>query len=288
MTNKLKLPPSPVRRTVELLLVLSVFAAISTVARGATDARVYIPHWEQGMTWSVELEPTELPNTGFDPTPPNPLEKPVAGPGVVWKFEIEKVVDVNPKARLYQMKVRQKDESSMTSADLVFAGELDDAGRMIALYVVKADYRYPVKGDETEIRRDYNKMSNGPFPVINDVNSVPCDFPYFYVPDATQDLTKSDGIWKEFKYERGLYEEVYLYTVRQTILLNAEKVVRPDVYKVEVDRTKNQDVYIRLKPDEHVVRLVFNSDHPWPVFGEGPKGRFWLLPDGDGKKPKQN
>jgi hypothetical protein len=24
-------------------------------------------------------------------------------------------------------------------------------------------------------------------------------------------------------------------------------------------------------------RLVFNSEYPWPVYGEGPRGKFWLV-----------
>jgi hypothetical protein len=107
MTNNLKLPRFHVRRTIELLLVSSALLGIRPEASRAEGPRVYIPQWEQGMTWSVELEPTELPNTGFEPIPPNPLEKKVPVPGVVWKFEVDKVVNVSPKARLYQIKVRQ-------------------------------------------------------------------------------------------------------------------------------------------------------------------------------------
>ena len=191
-------------------------------------------------------------------------------------FRSERVVEQG-LTRLYSVVVRPRDATKSTEADLVFAGQLDEAGQQVKLFLLKGTYRYPSKGTLSELRRDYNEMSAEPFPVVGGGNSIPLDFPCLYRAELG-DKDDSDGFWKEFSFYRPLLGEVYVHSVRQTVLFNTQKIRRPEVYKVALERKENQDVYLRLKPDNLVSRLVLNPWFPWPVFGESQKGRFWLIP----------
>jgi hypothetical protein len=194
-----------------------------------------------------------------------------------FRFTVDRVAD-SGGVRLVSVRARGTRPGLKTAADLVFAGELGTGGRVKSLALYKAEYRVPVGSGVSVVRRDYNRQANEPFPVLNDVNVVPCDFPCLAMADMPGAGPVKDGIWKEFAASDVVDGDRRSRAVRQTIVFATEKVRFGEQYRVPVERSLNQDVYLKaLHGQGNGVRLVFNPRHPWPVYGEGPRGRFWLV-----------
>jgi len=260
------------------LTVLLLTAVLAPVL--ASDPKVpgvYVPQWRVGQSWTVECD---VPDPLVAKIPPwidgrklGTARRPR------WVFTVEKVSDLTPKLRLFKIVVRGPDPGVRSSADLVFGGRIETGGRIGSLYLYKAEYRYPAGKSVNTVRKDYNRMSAGPFPVTNDVNDIPCDFPYLDITFNPGPDAKADGVWREFKATDVVEGDLRSRSVRQTILFATSKMQMGERIKVPIQRELNQDVYMRHlgSRGNETVRLVFNPAFPWPIYGEGPRGKFWVV-----------
>ena len=237
--------------------------------------QVYIPQWKVGESWSVECD---VPNFLLAKTPPWISNRKMGqDPRPRWTFRVEKMTDVGGKLRLFFVRASGSVPTMKAGADLVFAGRIEPSGKVGSLFLYKAEYRYPMGQGVNTLRKDYNKQSAGPFPVINDSNDIPSDFPYLDATFAPAGSNKVDGVWKEFVATDIVAGDLRDRSVRQTIVFEPSKMQFGEELKVPVDRSLNQDVYMKLLGQRHTIRLVFNPSYPWPVYGEGPRGKFWFV-----------
>ena len=243
----------------------------------AAPARLTIPTWRQGQSWSIECDYPDGLGAGTPPWVSGHQRRSTVHPR--FTFTVDRVADSGP-LRLFSVQVRPGSQSQRTSADLVFAGQRLKDGNMASLFLMKGLYKVPVAMGTTATRRDYNEESKGPFPVINDVSGIPCDFPVLNQADLAGHDAKQDGIWKEYEAAEAMEGGVRSRSVRQTILFASDKMQFGERVKVAAPRAECVDVFMKLlhAAGNETVRLVFHPAYPWPVYGEGPKGRFWLLP----------
>ncbi|MBI4864789.1 MAG: hypothetical protein HY815_31715 [Candidatus Riflebacteria bacterium] len=256
-------------------LLVMACCGFDLMAAESAPPKIYVPQWKKGDTWTVECD---MPDALVAKRPPwLDNRKPNSSRHPRWVFTVDKLADMG-RFRLISVQVRRDDPKARSSADLVFSGRLDAAGLLASLFLYKAVYRYPAGVEVNSIRKDYNRQSNGPFPVINDETDAPTDFPCLNVVDSPADAS-GDGIWKEYQATDLVDKDLRSRSVRQTTIFATAKMQFGEQIKVPVDRSLNQDVYMKLlhASGNYTVRLVFNPAYPWPVYGEGPKGRYWLV-----------
>jgi hypothetical protein len=253
----------------------SVMAPPSARPPVAPPARLAIPQWKPGMTWTVECD---IPDALVAEVPPwVGGRKRRSGPQPQFVFTVERAADVG-SMRLFSVVVKAGAADQRTGAELVFGGERGADGRMNSLFLYKAAYRIPTGDGVSVIRRDYNTQAKAPFPVFNDDNAVPSDFPMLSIEMAKHDGSK-DGVWKEFQAAELVEADLRSRAVRQTIVFATDKMQFGERTKVNAPRSECVDVFMKLLSGSgQAVRLVFHPAYPWPVYGEGNKGRFWLLP----------
>lgn len=255
------------------LCVLLCYPTWLLAVAGPPAREVYVPLWSTGDGWIVEAEISDVraeAGSGDERR-----LRPQRSTRMRFAFRVEKVADVG-RLRFYSVVVRQV-EGGATGAELVFGGEKDGPG-VKSLFLVKAVYTYPVKDKVNRVRRDYNKMSTGPFPVFNDVNGVPSDFPYLYKDHGVDPgNTKASGFWKSFQATSTLGGDLRSHAARQTVLFPPLRLKLPAACPLPRDRVRDQEVYLQALPRGPVVRLVFNPAYPWPVYVEGPRGRSHLV-----------
>ena len=243
----------------------------------APPAHFHVPVWKQGQSWSVECD---YPDQLGARTPPWLSGRQRKGaPHPRFTFTVDRIADAGA-LRLYSVQVRPEKQDQKTTADLVFAGERTGSGGLSSLFLMKAIYK-GATGTGTQVdRRDYNAQAKEPFPVINDVNGIPSDFPMLSEAELSRSDGKLDGVWKEYQAFEALEGDRHSRAVRQTILFASDKMQFGERLKVNVPRAECVDVFMKLLSarGNDTTRLVFHPSYPWPVYGEGPKGRFWLLP----------
>lgn len=253
----------------------SVMAPPSVRPPFAAPAKLFVPQWKIGMTWTVECDVPDPLVAGVPPWVGGRKRR--QGPTPQFVFRVDRAADVG-SLRLFSVIVKAGSADQRTGADLVFAGERGADGRMTSLFLYKAQYKVPLGDGVSVIRRDYNAQAKAPFPVINDDNAVPCDFPMLSL-DMFGHGGNRDGVWKEFQAAELVEGDLRSRAVRQTIIFASDKMQFGERLKVKAPRAECVDVFLKLLSGAgQSVRLVFHPDHPWPVYGEGTKGRFWLLP----------
>lgn len=240
---------------------------------------IYVPQWKKGQSWTIEVDAVDPITSNTEPWVTG--RRPNAVPRDKWIFTVARAEDVKG-LRMFLVQVRSPDPKATTTADLVFAGTPDGPDRMRSLFVLKGEYKYPTIAGVQTITKHYNRQSTGPFPVINEANGLMTDFPYL---DSDQSVVGADGklldgVWKEYTASEVVGQDRIGRSTRQTIILKTEKIKFGEILKVKANPKANQDVYIRQidSGSRAGSRLVFNRAFPWPVYGEGPRGRFWLLP----------
>lgn len=243
----------------------------------APPAQLQVPQWKQGMKWSIEVD---VPD-GLSAGKPAWVDghKPKSLPRQKWNFLVDRVAEAGA-LRLFSVQVRPANEEQKTQADLVFAGLRNKDGVVESLFVMKAQYKVPTVAGVVTTRRDYNKEAKGPFPVINNVNGIPTDYPFLDLKELQRHDGKLDGVWKEYPAIEVVEGDKRDRTVRQTIMFASDKMQFGEKLKVTAARKECVDVFMKVlsSPGNETVRLSFHPAFPWPVYGEGPKGRFWLLP----------
>ena len=240
-------------------------------------AHLFIPQWKTGLTWTIECDFPDGLTAGTPPWVTGQKRNSVQHPR--FQFTVDKQADYG-KLRLFMVKVTPVGSNRATSADLVFAGEKKDDGSVVSLFLMKGLYRLATGSNVASTRRDYNAESKGPFPVINEENGIPTDFPFLSYAEVAGHDGKGDGFWKEYQAAQAIEGDRRSRAVRQTILFASDKMQFGEKYKVSVRRAECFDVFMKMlnSPGNETVRLVFNPAYPWPVYGEGSKGRFWLIP----------
>lgn len=262
-------PPSPTSTP-----VASVVPPPAERPAAAAPAKLFIPQWKPGMTWTVECDVPDALVAGVPPWIGGRKRR--QGPQPQFVFTVERAADVG-HLRLFSVVVKAGAADQRTGAELVFAGERGADGKLTSLFLLKAEYRVPTGTGVSVIRREYNKQAKGPFPVLNDDSVVPSDFPVLSMEFAGHG--GQDGFWKEFQAAERVEGDVRSRAVRQTILFASDKMQFGERLKVNAPRAECVDVFMKLLfGAQHNVRLVFHPAYPWPVYGEGTKGRFWLLP----------
>jgi hypothetical protein len=270
------------RLAVLLVLAFASEAPAAPAAATAQRREVYVPQWKVGQAWVVELEPRDpLALSRFPWEPPKARRK---TDRVRFRFVVDKVQDAKG-LRLFLVKVRGLGGVS-SEADVVFGGQRS-AGGVKSLFVLKAEYRYRVKGLVNQVRRDYNRQSTAPFPVVNDVNNVPVDFPYLYRDHGVDPAKPADGFFKEFDAVESVGGDLRSRAMRQTVLFPPPKVKLPVPSKLVMDSDRHQDIYLKALSSGAVVRFVFHPAYPWPVYAEGPRGRSWLVEVEKGERGKK-
>lgn len=243
----------------------------------APPARLGIPQWKQGMSWQIEVDVPDGLNAGTPPWVGGHKRR--SGVRPRYSFRIDRVGDAGA-LRLFSVQVRPVNEEQKTSADLVFAGLRNPDGTLASLFIMKGLYRMPTGTGVSQVRRDYNKEAKAPFPVINNVNGLPTDYPFLSTDELGRHDGKIDGVWKEYTAVEVVEGDKRDRSVRQTILFASDKMQFGEKPKVNAPRKECVDVFMKIlsSPGNETTRLTFHPAYPWPVYGEGPKGRFWLLP----------
>lgn len=243
----------------------------------APPARLSIPQWKQGQTWQIEVDVPDGLHAGTPPWVTGHKRKSAIRPRYV--FKVDRVAD-GGALRLFSVQVRPADETQKTSADLVFAGLRKKDGTLGSLFIMKALYKMPISTGVVSTVRKYNEEAKGPFPVINNVNGLPTDYPFLSEEELSRHDGKLDGVWKEYEAFEQIEGDKRDRSVRQTILFASDKMQFGEKPKVEVQRKDCVDVFMKVlsSPGNETTRLTFHPAYPWPVYGEGPKGRFWLIP----------
>jgi hypothetical protein len=241
----------------------------------APPAKLAIPQWKPGMSWRIECDFPD-PQTAAIP-PWISGHKRRTAPQPQYLFTVERAADVGA-LRLFSVIVKPQSPDQKTGAELVFGGERAADGTVKSLFLMKALYKVPVAGGSANVRRDYNKQAKEPFPVLNDDNQIPTDFPMLSAELAKHDGTK-DGVWKDYQAAEVVEGDRRSRAVRQTYMFASDKMQFGERYRVKAERKECVDVFLKmLAAPGHGMRLVFHPAHPWPIYGEGQKGRFWLLP----------
>jgi hypothetical protein len=256
-------------------LVVLALALCSIQSRACAGTELYVPQWKLNQSWTVEADPPPMRTDKRNPWDAG--HKPANAPTPRWIFTVDRMKDVKGR-RLMSVKVRSDNPKEKTAAELVFIGNLGAGGHLESLFLYAAEFHFPSGDALVKSRVDYAKASSAPFPVLCDMTPIPCDFPFLHPATMRPPSAAADGLWREFNVTTVSDHDRRNASVRQTIIFNPGKLRFGEVVRVTADASKNQDIYMKQLSPAGVpgLRLVFNPAFPWPIYGEGPKGRFWL------------